>query len=196
MTLYKVLGTDRKPHHGGAGQWPKPGQWITASGPLKLCKKGTLHLCRRQDLVHWLGPEIWVAEARGEIIEGDDKVGCLEARLVRKLPWDDLVARLFACDCAEIAMECHGNGYERSWNAIHVARSFALGLATKEEMAAARAAAWDAARAAAVDAAWYAARDAAWHAARDAARDAAVDAAWYAERDFQTELLMQYLGEE
>lgn len=98
--------------------------------------------------------------------------------------------RLFACDCAERQLERErAAGREpdaRSWAAVEVARRYARGEATSEELSAAGASAWDAASdawAAAGAAAW-----AAWAAARDAARDAwaaAGDAAWYAERAWQ-----------
>jgi hypothetical protein len=98
--------------------------------------------------------------------------------------------RLFACDCAEHVLHFFEEKYptdKRPRKCIEVARRFALGEATAEEMAAARAAAWAAARDAAWAAARAAARDAAWAAARDAARDAAWavawDAAWDAARD-------------
>jgi hypothetical protein len=75
----------------------------------------------------------------------------------------------------------------RSVAALDVAERHANGLATDEELAAARAAAWAAARAAAWaaarGAAWEAAWDAAWAAAGAAARDAAGGAAWAAAGD-------------
>ena len=70
---------------------------------------------------------------------------------------------------------------DRSKNALDVAWRHSDGLATDEELAAAR----DAAR----DAAWAAARDAAWAAARDAARAAAWDAAWDAQKQKLIEIL-------
>ena len=76
---------------------------------------------------------------------------------------------------------------ERILNVLDVAMRHAQGLATDDELDAARYAAWDAARDAARYAAWYAAwyaaSDAARAAAWDAARDAAWYAAWYAARD-------------
>jgi hypothetical protein len=107
--------------------------------------------------------------------------------------------RLFACWCARNTPLADGRVTwdlltdERSRKAVEVAERFANGEATREELDAAWAAAWDAARAAAgaaaraaaraaagdaaLDAAWAAAgaaaRDAAWAAARAAARDAA-----------------------
>jgi len=97
---------------------------------------------------------------------------------------DDRQRRLLACDCAERALSRVESPDPRSLNAVAVARRYARGDATDEELAAAWDAAWDAAWAAARDAAW----DAAWDAARaagDAAGDAAWDATWAAERKWQ-----------
>jgi hypothetical protein len=124
--------------------------------------------------------------------------------------------RLFAVDCARSVQ--HLTNDQRSIAAIDIAERYANGLATNQELDAARNAAgdaarnaagdasWDAARDAARDAAWALAGDAAWASAlasaRDAARDAALasalasatrdaawDAAWDAARDTQTNLL-------
>ena len=200
--LFKVLGADGKPFHGGKGFWNlpangEPGEWMPPiQGELVPCKNG-YHLCREQDLLRWLGPTIWAAEYRGERIDDDEKVVVREARLIRQYtPWNERTARLFACDCAERIVHFCGDD-DRPRNAIEVARRYANGKATDEELAAARAAAWAAAGAAA----WAAAWDAAWAAARAAARDAARDAAWAAawaaawdaERVWQTARLMEYL---
>jgi len=89
---------------------------------------------------------------------------------------DERILRLIACDCADTVR--HLLTDPRSREAIETSRRYANGLATKEEL--------DAARAAARAAAWDAARDAARDAepaARDAAGDAetaARDAAWAA----------------
>ena len=103
----------------------------------------------------------------------------------------DRLARLFACACVRKTPLADGRFVwdlltdERSRHAVEIAERFAKGNATAEELAAARAAAWNAAR----DAAWDAARDAAWAAARASARDAAAwgaaraAAAWDAARD-------------
>lgn len=83
--------------------------------------------------------------------------------------------RLFAVWCARQVQ--HLMKDQRSIAAIDVAERFANGLATKEELAAAR----DAACGAALEAAWEAAWEAAQDAAHDAAHDAAQDAAWDAQ---------------
>jgi len=65
--LFKVLNYDRKPNNGGTGQWPRVGSWleIPTTQALVPCLTG-LHLCRRQDLVMWLGPTIFLAEYSGD----------------------------------------------------------------------------------------------------------------------------------
>ena len=93
---------------------------------------------------------------------------------------DDPRLRLMACDFAEAALIYVPAGEDRPRQAIEVARRFAAGDATREELAAARDAAWDAAGAAA----WAAARAAAWAAIGAAAWAAAGGAAG----DAQTEM--------
>jgi len=138
------------------------------------CESG-YHLCRRQDLVHWLGPAIYLAEARGAIVEDDDKVVTQESRLLERVPWDDCTARLFAVECAYEVLPIFERQYpndDRPAQALETAFLYALGEASNAELAAA----WDAA----ADAAWAAAWDAAWA------------VAWAA----QTDRLMSWLGEE
>jgi hypothetical protein len=150
---------------------------MKAKGDLIPCQNG-LHLCRRGDLIKWLGPRIFLAEADpAEIVESADKVVVRRARLVTEFTtWNERSARLFAADCAErvlLIFELKHPEDDRSRKAIEAARQFAHG----EIDAAARAAAGAAARAAA----GAAARDAAWAAARDAARE------------WQTNRLFEYL---
>ena len=98
---------------------------------------------------------------------------------------DDLTEqeqRLIGADFAERVLPLFETKYpddDRPRNAIEAARAFARGEITKEQLAAASAAAWAAWAAAwdVSDAAW-AARDAAWDAA-----GAASDAAWAAPAD-------------
>jgi len=111
---------------------------------------------------------------------------------------NDPKLRLMACDFAEAVLHLVPAGETRPAEAIRVARLFAAGQASREDMAAARDAAGDAAGAAAW-AAWAAARDAAgaaaraaaWAAARDAAGAAARAAAW----DAQSDIIRKYYPE-
>jgi hypothetical protein len=194
---YKVLGADQGSFHGGTGRWVKR-RWRTVDGPLSPCRNG-IHYCRRDQLVTWLGPAIWLFEdgSPEETVDAGDKMVTRRGRIVERVEsWNDTTARLFAADCAEAVLpifESDRPGDDRPRRAIEVARMFARG----ECGAAARDAAWAAAWAAARDAAWAAAWDAAWAAAgaaaRDAARAAARAAAWAAAGAAQTELLFDYL---
>jgi hypothetical protein len=210
MQYFKVLAEGGKSCHGGDADW-RPGEWMPTIDNLEPCMRG-YHLCEARDLVDWLGLEIWIAEARGEIIRSKNKTVVSGARIIQKLDnWTDRNARLFACDCAEHVLPIWAKQYpsdDRPAQAIVIARKYVDGQATLKELAAARAAAWAArdaawaardaawaaAWAAAWDAAWAAAWDAAWDAARDAAWNAARDAAWDAERRWQTERLMEILN--
>jgi hypothetical protein len=108
----------------------------------------------------------------------DDTLWCL-----RSVPEHNRLWRHYAVDCAEQVK--HLMTDPRSHEALRVARLYADGLATDEELAATRAAARDATG------------DAAWAAARAAARDAARDAAWAATgdaaRDWQRARLVEYI---
>ena len=100
----------------------------------------------------------------------------------------DKTLRLFACDCAERVLtserEAGREPGPRSWTAVEVARKYAIGQATTEDLAAARAAA------------------AAYAAARAAARAADARAAAYAayviayERTWQVNHLADMLRKE
>jgi len=96
----------------------------------------------------------------------DDALWCFRA-----VEGFDRELRLFAVFCARRVQ--HLMTDQRSLTALDVAERFANGLATSEELDAARAAA----AASALDAAWAAAWDTAAGAARAAARDAASAAA-------------------
>lgn len=171
---YKVLNPDRKCIY-GEGHWSEPGEWLEVKGGLIPCENG-LHLCRRDDLVDWLGTEIWEAEYEGDRINFDNKIVVRKARLVRKLDtWTDRTARLFACDCAEHVLYLFEKEFpddDRPRKAIETARLYANGEASGDQLAAAR--------------------DAAWAVAWDAAR-AARDAAGAAEHQWQTQRLFEYL---
>lgn len=118
----------------------------------------------------------------------DDALWCLRALG----PEHDNAARLLVCDLVEPAMQYVKPGETRPQEALRVARAFARGKATADDLAAARSAAGAAARSAA-GAAGAAARAAAWaaagvagaagYAAWDDAVTAARAAAWASARD-------------
>ena len=213
MQLFKVLTKDLKSCNGGKGTWGV-GRWRPKiKGELVPCRAG-YHLCRGEDLLGWLNETICEAEYDGEIIESGDKVVVRRARITRILDtWNEKTARLFACDCAERALKRVNNPDPRSVEAVKVARRFANGEATWEELVdarlVARTAAWNdtrddarsSARATTWDAAWDAARAAALDATRaaggsavwDIARASAGHAARAAESRWQTKRLLEYL---
>ncbi len=222
MKLYKILDAKGRPCNGGRGQWflPKsnrPGKWMPFIENIVPCRSG-YHLCRQKDLLTWLNETIWVAEARGGRVLCDNKVVVRQARLIKKLTWNDQTARLFACDCARRVLYIYEKQHpedSRPRKCIEVSEQFARGKASKKDLDAAGAAARDAAgdAAGAARAAAWAARAAAGDAAGDAAgaaraaraagdaAGAAGDAAWaaawaaarVAEYKWQTKRLMQYL---
>lgn len=215
MKVYKVLNEDGSAFHGGRGRWPlptenEPGDWLHSDGKIEPCVRG-LHLCRRRDLVHWLGPAIFEAEYRGEmIVADDDKIVVSSARLLRRLDtWNEQTARLFAADCASRAVrQCRKQGIEidpRVTDCIRVVYRFTRGDARRDERSAAESFAWAAAEWAARSAAEWAAKSAAWSAARSVAKSAARAAARAAAesvakssaksaaRAWQTKRLFEYL---
>ena len=181
MQLYKVLNGGRSTYQDFVWPLPKgkrPGKWLPKiKGELVACENG-YHLCREKDILEWLGPEIYEAEHKGELVDAGPKVVVREARLIRKCDgWNETTARLYVADCAEHVLhifEQERPDDDRPRKAIEAARAYARGEINAAAVAAARAATWDAAWAAT----WSTARDAAGAATWDAA--VPVDAAWAA----------------
>jgi hypothetical protein len=193
---YKFLNEDGSAIY-GSGKWslPKddqPGNWMPHVEELISCKSG-YHLCRTEDLVIWMGPRLFVAEVRGDVVESDDKIVCHQARLIKEVTtWNKTTAQQFAIECAKHVLHIFEKAYpddNRPRRALEVAQRFLDGDASEDEL---RTASRDASRAAgdAASAAAWAAWDAwdasraAWWAARDA-RDA--------EHEWQTKLLLDML---
>jgi hypothetical protein len=184
---YKILNQDGKsPYQGAEWYLPKgkhPGKWMPRVDRIERCGSG-YHICKRGQAVQWLDAQIYEVEVKGELLKCNNKCVAQQARLIKKFDtWDEQTQRLFAADCAERVS--HIANDERCNEAIRVARMFALFLANRDELTAARAAAWDAAWAAG------AAQDAASWAAEDAGD--AGDAAWNTEQAEQTKILFRYL---
>ena len=186
--LYKTLADDGSARHGGTGSWPlpiksgdgtwTPGDWldIRDSGKMVACTATALHLCRDEQIISWFGPALYEAEADG-LEDAGDKCITQRARLLRRIEaWDERTQRLLACDCAEHVLplwEARFPNDKRPREAIAVARRFARGEATLEEL----------------QAAWAAACDTAWAATWAAARAAAGDA----EHRWQYERFLDYM---
>jgi hypothetical protein len=94
--------------------WPAPtrdapGAWVEADGPLAVCARG-VHVCRAQDLAHWIHDELWEVEADGGSIEGVDCIVVARARLVRRIDtWGGEGGRTFATACVDHASLRAGN---------------------------------------------------------------------------------------
>ncbi|WP_289008369.1 hypothetical protein [uncultured Thermomonospora sp.] len=177
--LFKALDGLR-PVHGGDGRYPGVGRWTEHLDPARLqpCVYG-YHLTRGPQVLGWLGPTLYVAEACPDHPPVDDghKLVTCRVRLVRRFDrWNDVTARLFAADCAEAALlgeRASGREPdERTWAAVDAARRYARGEIQFAALSAAWEAAWEAAAAARV-----AARDTAKAAAAAAARAARATAA-------------------
>lgn len=100
----------------------------------------------------------------------EDAIWCLRA-----VDGYDREIRLFAVACARRVEHLDPTGQAKKTN--DASERYANGLATAEELKAARDASWDASRDAARNASQAAARDASQDASQDAARDASWDAA-------------------
>jgi hypothetical protein len=184
MKLYKFLQENNTsqyqncvwslPTKNDDGTWT-PGEWMPEiEGKLVLCGNG-YHLTDAKHLLGWRDAQLFEAEYRGDILEGNDKVAVRCARLLCKVEgWNDKNMRLYAVWCAREALKLVDSPDPRSINACDVAEKYGNGEATYKELAAARAAAMDAA----------------WAAARDTARDAAMAAA----RDAQYKKLWEMIG--
>ena len=166
--LYKWLTADSRTAVQNV-PWPEAvGEWTKPETPV-LCESGWHAMYERDVLTHLpddTGAKLWRVEVRGAIVKGGDKIAAESMRLLYCLgETTDSNLRLFACDVAEDALSLVESPDPRSLAAIEVARRYAVGAATRGELAAAWDAAWDAARAAAGAAAGGAAGAAAWAAA-------------------------------
>lgn len=201
--LWKVLDAGNRSMHSSTYQWT-PGEWTERTDNLVPSERGW-HLCRDDDLLHWLGPNIWLVELAPDaiVIEQEDKVVTSgPVRLVEQSPWDDCAARLFAVECTVDALKLTGVTDERLWAACEVAFRYAVGDATDKERVAARAALREPLRKSlrwtrrtrAWTAAWTASLDAAWDVAQTVAAGAARDAKWAGARAHQTRRLLWWMG--
>lgn len=108
MRAYKVLSDGRSQFTGWL--WPlpadgRPGQWVSADGPIALCENG-IHASTVDQLPQWLGSEIWEAELDGEVLRTEPALVAERARLVCLVQeWEEEAQRAFCQDCAARAGE-------------------------------------------------------------------------------------------
>ena len=197
MKAYKFLKDDCKSGKGNEPAW-KEGETRTLDGEIEMCVKGYHASPSWLDaLVYTPGSMACIVDLVNPVKDGDKWVSntCTIVKMVDATK----IFRIFACDCAERALKRANVTDARSWNAIKISRLYNNGQATKDELAAAREAAWATARDAAREAAWSTAWDTARDAALDAAGDAARATAWATERAWQkrhlNKLMKQLFGE-
>ena len=90
--LFKVLGADGKPCHGGYGKWHlptdgKPGRWMAKRKP--VCCESGYHLTSEPLRWYVRGARVFLAQGEGPISgDGDDKAAFSRARLIQEITRD------------------------------------------------------------------------------------------------------------
>jgi hypothetical protein len=88
--------------------WPTPrgdtaGDWVVTTGPIVVGRHGA-HVCRADQLAHWLHDELWTVEIAGDEVAALDCVVVARARLVRHVTaWRGGGAAQFAAACVDHA---------------------------------------------------------------------------------------------
>ena len=162
MKCYRFVTADLKSQSGNV-QWVV-GEWVKHAGKLTLCNSG-LHACKtpRESLEYVYGDRWFIAEYRGKVVEGDDKLCASGMRLVKEIPLS--VIQHYAVDCAEHVLHIYEKQYPddlRVRDCIEAVKAF-LDDPTDENRvkisksgSAAESTAWSAAGSAAWSAAWSA----------------------------------------
>ncbi|MGD6850714.1 MAG: DUF7666 domain-containing protein, partial [Candidatus Bathyarchaeia archaeon] len=105
VTGYKFVTSDLKSRNGNQTQWAV-GEWQKAEGELELCSNGFHASHTPLDSLQYTYGDLWfIVEARGEVVEGDDKFCAREMRLIQELPVDKILVN-FAILCAR---RCYKN---------------------------------------------------------------------------------------
>ena len=140
----------------------KLGEWYKFDGKIEICEQG-FHACKKplDSLEYVYGDKWFVVEAKGKIINGDDKFVASEMRLVKEIDINKIVKR-FAIWCAKDCLINYEKEYpndKRPFEAIKAAEDYLDGKIDIKELNDKISAAWSA-------------RSAAWS-ARSAAESAA-----------------------
>jgi len=213
MHYFAVSDINSRATDGQEFSWPlphgkRPGKWLPmVERDLEAYENG-YEVYTPKQLLQYLGPMIWEVEVRGELLATSMVTMVREARIVAPTHWNERTARLFACDCATRVLKAERKaGHEpdqRSRDAVKVARRYAEGKATEQELIAARVAAW-----AAFDASnandegvtrcafdpcdVYDTRSAMWHVSNDTLWADTGVATWEAELRWEVKRLLEYL---
>jgi hypothetical protein len=207
MQAYHFLRSNMRAGAGEEAPW-RVGERREITGPVVLCERGYHSAPSWYDaLMYAPGPVACIVEIDGDVLRDNEKQ-VSQIRTLLAAVHAERELRLFACDCAERALKREGRARRepdaRSWAAIDIARRFATGNATAEELEAASSAASDAVswagraaacagRAAACAATWPGAMAAA-RAAADAAARAVPWGGGHAEINWQRKRLARYLN--
>lgn len=162
-TLYKCLD-EGESCHGGSGKWT-PGRWRSVRGKVVACVRG-IHYCRGAQVLRWLSPDLWLFEDGGtQHVERPDKCVTNRGRVTERIEtWTDEAARLFAVDCARLAVNRYAAESQRE--VLHACLDAAVGHA----LGYCDADALSAAESAALDAEWFAMWASEWSASLVVAR--------------------------
>ena len=213
MHYFAVSDVNSRATEGQEFSWPlphgkRPGKWLPPVEGDRLAYENGYEVYTPLELLHHLGPAIWEVEVRGEVVQAELMTLVREARIVAPTHWNERTARLFTCDCATRALKGERKaGHEpdkRSRDAVKVARRYAEGKATEQELIAARDAAWDvfhhsnandevASRCAFDACDVWDASSAMWHAAEDTAWADTGVATLEAELRWQVKRLLEYM---
>jgi hypothetical protein len=140
--FFKILNIDGTTYHGGKGQWPLPnesmvGEWTKPIEGKLIWSKNGYHLCRAEDLSHWLGPAIFEAEYQGELKEKGNIVFVRQARLIKRLRWNSEVARYYICDLVEQVLPIYEKlapGEQTPHQLLALAKRYLAGKASLDEL--------------------------------------------------------------
>lgn len=99
MIAFKFLQRGGRGRFSGV-EWPAPGTWVEATGPLELCANG-VHACSPRELAYWLEEELWRIELDGELHAGPTVVLARRGRLLERVSGWPEASAAFAADCAE-----------------------------------------------------------------------------------------------
>ena len=91
--------------------WPAPGIWIEAAGDLVPCRVG-VHVCRADELAHWIHDELWAVDIAGDEIPGIDCLVVRRARLSHRIDaWSHGGHQRFGEACVAHAREVAGDRF-------------------------------------------------------------------------------------